>query len=91
MSFSLTIYHSLRTMNMPQLSVKNVNFLPQETLVTLYYSLVESRLRYCNTVWGNCGNLLKRKLQTLQNRAAWVITRTTYGSVDPETLLTNFK
>ena len=72
-------------------AIKNVNFLPQETLVTLYYSLVESRLRYCNTVWGNCGNLLKRKLQTLQNRAARVITRTTYGSVDPETLLTNLK
>ena len=50
-------------------AIKNVKFLPQETLVTLYYSLVESRLRYCNTVWGNCGNLLKRKLQTLQNRA----------------------
>ena len=56
-------------------AIKNVNFLPQETLVTLYYSLVESRLRYCNTVWGNCGNL-KRKLQTLQNRSARVITRT---------------
>ena len=72
-------------------AINNVNFLPHETLVTLYYSLVESRLRYCNTVWGNCGNLLKRKLQTLQNRAARVITRTTYGSVDPETLLTNLK
>ena len=72
-------------------AIKNVNFLPHETLVTLYYSLVESRLRYCNTVWGNCGNLLKRKLQTLQNRAARVITRTTCGSVDPETLLTNLK
>ena len=72
-------------------AIKNVNFLPQETLVTLYYSLVETRLRYCNTVWGNCGNLLKRKLQTLQNRAARVIARTKYGSVDPETLLTNLK
>ena len=49
-------------------AIKNVNFLPQETLVTLYYSTGESRLRYCNTVWGNCDNLLKRKLQTLQNR-----------------------
>ena len=32
-------------------AIKNVNFLPQETLVALYYCLVESRLRYCNTVW----------------------------------------
>ena len=38
---------------------KNVNFLPRKTLVTLYQSLVESRLRYCNTVWGNCGLTLK--------------------------------
>ena len=50
-------------------AIKNVNFLLEEPLVTLCYSLVESRFRYCNTVWGNCGNLLKCKLQTLQNRA----------------------
>ena len=57
-------------------AIKNVNFLPRKTLITLYQSLVESRLRYCNTVWGNCGLTLKNKLQSLQNRAARVVTRT---------------
>ena len=54
-------------------AIKNVNFLLLKTLVTLYQSLVESRLRYCNTIWGNCGLTLKNKLQTLQNRAARVV------------------
>ena len=72
-------------------AIKNVNFLPRKTLVTLYQSLVESRLRYCNTVWGNCGLTLKNKLQTLQNRAARVVTRTKYSSVEPNELLKNLR
>ena len=67
-------------------AIKNVNFLPHKTLVTLYQSLVKSRLRHCNTVWGNCGLTLKNKLLTLQNRPAWVVTRTKYGSVEPNEL-----
>ena len=72
-------------------AIKNVNFLPRKTLVTLYQSIVESRLRYCNTVWGNCGLILKNKLQTLQNRAARIVTRTKYGSVEPNELLKNLR
>ena len=30
-------------------AIKNINFLPWKTLITLYQSLVESWLRYCNT------------------------------------------
>ena len=41
------------------MAIKQVDLLPQESLITLYHSLVESRLRYCNTVWGNCGTSLK--------------------------------
>ena len=40
-------------------AIKQVNFLSKKSLVTLYQSLVESRLRYCNSVWGNCGETLK--------------------------------
>ena len=72
-------------------AIKNVNFLPRKTLVTLYQSIVESRLRYCNTVWDNCGLTLKNKLQTLQNKAARVVTRTKYGSVEPNELLKNLR
>ena len=41
--------------------IKQANFLPKKSLVTLYQSLGESRLRYCNTVWGNCGETLKKQ------------------------------
>ena len=68
-------------------AIKQVNFLPQKSLVTLYQSLVESKLRYFNTVCGNCGETLKNKLQRLQDRAARVVTRTKYGSIEPDVLL----
>ena len=55
------------------------NLFPKKSLVTLYKSLVESRLGYCDTVWGNCGETLKNKLQRLQDRAARVVTKTKYG------------
>ena len=68
-------------------AIKNVNFLPRKTLVTLYQSIVESRLRYCDTVWGNCGLTLKNKLQTLQNRAARVVTRQNTAQLNPMNFL----
>ena len=68
-------------------AIKHVNFLPQTALITLYQTLVESRLRYCNTVWGNCGNSLKSKRQKLQNRALRAISKTKYNCDDPEALL----
>ena len=40
-------------------SIKLAKFLPRDSLLTLYHSLVESRLRYCCAVWGNCGDTLK--------------------------------
>ena len=42
--------------------------LPYEALITLYMTLVEPHFRYCDTVWGQCNETLKGKLQTLQNR-----------------------
>ena len=36
---------------------------------------MESKLRYYNTVWGNCNLSLKNKLQILQNRAVRVISK----------------
>ena len=35
---------------------------------------------YCNSVWGNCGSTLQGKLQTLQNRAAQVLTFSNYDT-----------
>ena len=39
----------------------------------------------------NCGLALTNKLQSLQNRAARVVTRTKYGCVEPDQLLKNLR
>ena len=49
------------------------SILPHESLTTLYMTLFEPHFRYCDTVWRQCNETLKDKLQTLQNRAARVI------------------
>ena len=51
--------------------------------MTLRHSLVESRLRHCSTVWGNCNSSLKTKIQQIQNKAVRIVTRT----VEPDNLL----
>ena len=72
-------------------AIENVNFLPRKTLITLYQSLIESWLRYGNTVWGNYGLTLKNKLQSLQNRAAHVVTWTKYGCVESDQLFKSLR
>ena len=48
--------------------IKHVRiFLPQHSLLTLYRTLIKPYLRYCDTVWGQCRDTLKEKLQCLQN------------------------
>ena len=39
-----------------------------------------STLSYCNLVWGNCGKTLSDRLQKLQNRAARVLTFSSYDT-----------
>ena len=52
--------------------------IPKDSLITLYKSLVEPYFRYCNTVWSRCGKSYIDKLQTLQDRAARIVTRVSY-------------
>ena len=60
-------------------AIKRVrDFLPRTTLHTIYNALVQPHFDYCNVVWGNCGATLHDKLQKLQNRAARVLTYSTY-------------
>ena len=40
------------------------------SLVTLYKTLVEPYLRYCNIIWDQRGTTLTEKVQRLQNKAA---------------------
>ena len=54
------------------------NFLPLTTLQTLYKSIVKPYFRFCCPVWGSCGVTALSKLQTLQNRAARIVTDSSY-------------
>ena len=38
------------------------NFIPQESLLLLYHTLIEPYLRYCSIVWGQCSDSLKDRL-----------------------------
>ena len=58
-------------------SIKVAGFLPSKALLNIYHSLVESKQRYCCTVWGNCNLSLKSKLQNLHNRTVRIVSKTT--------------
>ena len=53
---------------------------PQSTLVTIYKSLIVPHLDYCGAVWGCIGNGLSEKLEKLQNRAARIITGSSWDA-----------
>ena len=42
-------------------SIKIVSYLPTNALVNIYHSLVESKLRYCNTVFGRLQSIVKKQ------------------------------
>ena len=54
------------------------NLLPRPQLVSVYNAHVIPHFDYCSMVCGNCGIVLRNKLQKLQNRAARIITRSGY-------------
>ena len=51
---------------------------PHQILVSNYKSLILPNFDYCSAVWGCIGPGLTRKLQKLQNRAARIITGSSY-------------
>ena len=62
-------------------------FIPKHLLTTLYITIIEPSFRYCNTVWGQCQNLLLDKLQTLKNKAARIVAGKSYKEADHIKLL----
>ena len=56
------------------------NFLPIASLKTLYSSIVEPGFRNCCSVWGCCGKTDVDQLQKLQNRAAKVVTNSSFDA-----------
>ncbi len=55
-------------------------FVPLETLKLTYNALVQPYFNYCSPLWDNCRIGLRDKLQKFQNRAARVITGSTYDT-----------
>ena len=53
-------------------------FLPQDTLSKLHRGIVEPHFRYCCSVWGCCGKTRIDNLQKLQNRAARIVTNSSF-------------
>ena len=66
------------------------SFLPKQSLLTLYQSMIEPYFRYCNIVWGQCNETLLDRLQTLENRAARVIANVSYEAADHSSLLCHY-
>ena len=67
-------------------------FAPTEALVCAYNSIVQPHFDYCDIVWGNCGetNATKlQKLKKLQNRAAMVLTHSSFDADSGPLFLSN--
>ena len=54
------------------------HFIPQDSLLLLYHTSTESYFRYCNIIWEQCGEVLKDRLQTRQNKTARTIANIKY-------------
>ena len=79
------IVYGLACLSLPISNLKRVRpFVPVNTLMTIFNSLVQPHFNYCCEVWDSCCNTLAVKLQKLQNRAARVLTFSGYdASADP--------
>ena len=62
-------------------------FLKRESLILIYRTLIEPYLRYCSTVWGQCNETQKEKLQALQNKAARTTAKVKFHDADHTRLL----
>jgi len=59
-------------------------FVNQTTVESVFNALVQPSFNYCSEVWGHCNKSLSNKLQKLQNRAAHILTFSSYdSSTDP--------
>ena len=59
---------------------KNLSWNLHITKISKMNSLVQPHFDYCSVVWGNCNNTLANKLHKLQNRAARILTSSSYDA-----------
>ena len=55
-------------------------FVPSSTLKYIYSSIIQPHFDYCCVVWDNCSKSSADKLQKLQNRAARILTFSSYDN-----------
>jgi hypothetical protein len=55
-------------------------FLPQNTLISIYKTLIQSNLVYSCQVWGHTYETHLKKIQIIQNMALRIIASTNYGT-----------
>lgn len=56
------------------------SFVHQTTLQSIYNVLIQPHFDYCREVLGHCGAILANKLQILQNRAARILSFSSFDS-----------
>ena len=56
------------------------DYVPRDILLVIYRIFIEHHFQYCNVVWGHLTDGLSHRLQTLQNRAARIITRSPFDA-----------
>ena len=61
---------------------KTSKYLDKHSLLMLYRLLVETHLRYCNIIWGQCNETLKDRLQVFQNKAARTVAKVKHENAD---------
>ena len=66
------------------------SYLPKSSLITLYQTLIETHLRYCNVIWRQCVETLKDKLQALQNRVLRTVASQKFEHADHSRLLVEY-
>ena len=55
------------------------NFVQTDTSINLHRSIMEPHFRYCCSVWGSCGASKLDVLQKLQNKAARIVTNSSFS------------
>ena len=80
LNLSITWRCDLRKCVLSMLIKRVRPFVPPAALLYIYSALIQPHFDYCNLVWGNCGKTLSDRLQKLQNRAARVLTSSSYDT-----------
>ena len=62
------------------------HLIPYHTLIAMFKSIVLQYFDYCSILLGSCGEGMRNRLQTLQNRAARVVTSSSYDRRSVEIL-----